>query len=116
MVATPEVGVTRPSTMRSVVVLPAPFGPRKPVTLPGSTTNDRLSTALTLRYCFVRLETTICPLDIILPSCTRRRGTRNSIAQASALGQCWFTLVMVILAAEVTVPSEVGLRMVTAVG
>ena len=31
----PTVGRTRPSSMRSVVVLPAPFGPRKPVTRPG---------------------------------------------------------------------------------
>ena len=29
-VAVPEVGRTSPSSMRSVVVLPAPFGPRKP--------------------------------------------------------------------------------------
>ena len=31
--------------MRSVVVFPAPFGPRKPLTVPGSSENDRLSTA-----------------------------------------------------------------------
>ena len=36
MVAVPAVGVTRLSSMRSVVVLPAPFGPRKPVTRPGA--------------------------------------------------------------------------------
>ena len=30
---------------RIVVDFPAPFGPRKPVTLPGSTVNDRSSTA-----------------------------------------------------------------------
>ena len=35
MVAVPAVGVTRPSSIRSVVVLPAPLGPRNPVTLPG---------------------------------------------------------------------------------
>src|SRR4051812_33991224 len=79
MVAVPAVGLTRLSTMRSVVVFPAPFGPRKPVTRPGSTTNDRLSTALTLRYCFVRPETTICPLDNVpLPpyqDVTRQYGT-----------------------------------------
>ena len=31
--------------MRSVVVFPAPFGPRKPLTVPGSSANDRSSTA-----------------------------------------------------------------------
>src|SRR4051812_26509854 len=34
--------------MRSVVLLPAPFGPRKPVTRPDSTANDRSLTASTL--------------------------------------------------------------------
>ena len=34
--------------MRSVVVLPAPFGPRKPVTEPGSTVKLSRSTARTL--------------------------------------------------------------------
>ena len=33
-VAEPAVGRTSPSTMRIVVLLPAPFGPRKPVTHP----------------------------------------------------------------------------------
>src|SRR6266542_3628505 len=61
IVAVPAMGVTRLSSMRSVVVLPAPFGPRKPVTRPGSTVNDRSSTALTRLYCLVRPETTICP-------------------------------------------------------
>ena len=32
--------------MRSVVVLPAPFGPRKPVTAPERTLNERSSTAV----------------------------------------------------------------------
>ena len=34
--------------MRSVVVLPAPFGPRKPVTDPGSTVKLNRSTARSL--------------------------------------------------------------------
>ena len=42
--------------MRSVVVLPAPFGPRKPVTEPGSTVKLSWSTARTLpRNTLVRL-------------------------------------------------------------
>src|ERR1700691_3733626 len=44
---------------RIVVVLPAPFGPRKPVTLPGSMPNDRLSTAILSPYRFVRPCTSI---------------------------------------------------------
>src|SRR4051795_2177336 len=48
MVARPRVGVTSPSSMRSVVVLPAPFGPRKPVTWPGSTVAERSETAATV--------------------------------------------------------------------
>ena len=34
--------------MRSVVDLPAPFGPRKPVTRPAATSNDMSETACTL--------------------------------------------------------------------
>src|SRR5215475_111474 len=67
MVAVPDVGVTRLSTIRKVVVLPAPLGPRNPVTRPGSTTNERLSTALTFLYTFVRPDTTICPSAMSLP-------------------------------------------------
>ena len=42
------VGVASPSSIRSVVVLPAPFGPRKPVIVPGSSANERSSTARTV--------------------------------------------------------------------
>src|SRR5262249_47594338 len=48
-----------------VVVFPAPFGPRKPVILPGSTVNDRLSTARVSPYLLVRLRASI----IFQPSC-----------------------------------------------
>ena len=34
-----------PSSIRSVVLLPAPFGPRKPVTRPASTSKERSLTA-----------------------------------------------------------------------
>src|SRR2546423_2154750 len=59
MVALPAVGLTRPRSTRSVVVLPAPLGPRNPVTRPGSAVNDRSSTARTFLYCFVTPDTTI---------------------------------------------------------
>src|SRR5690349_1967119 len=45
--APPAVGRTRPSNMRSAVVLPAPFGPSKPHTAPEPTENERSSTAST---------------------------------------------------------------------
>src|SRR5512132_2567307 len=41
----PAVGVTSPSRVRRVVVLPAPLGPRKPTTVPWSTSKLRSSTA-----------------------------------------------------------------------
>src|ERR1700758_3698902 len=64
MVAVPAVGSTRPSSIRNVVVFPAPFGPRNPVTRPGSTVNDKSSTARTPRYSFVSPRTSIRPWDI----------------------------------------------------
>src|SRR5436190_6974108 len=42
-----------------VVVLPAPFGPRKPVTLPGTTSNDRLLTASLSPYRLLSPRTSI---------------------------------------------------------
>ena len=43
----PLVGASRPRMIRIVVVFPAPFGPRKPVTWPGRTVKLRPSTAVT---------------------------------------------------------------------
>ena len=43
----PEVGASRPRIIRIVVDLPAPFGPRKPVTCPGRTVKEMSSTATT---------------------------------------------------------------------
>ena len=42
-----------------VVVLPAPFGPRKPVTFPGATSNDRLLTATFSPYRLLSPRTSI---------------------------------------------------------
>ena len=47
MVAVPSSGLTRPSSIRSVVVFPAPFGPRNPTTSPASTVKLSRSTAST---------------------------------------------------------------------
>src|SRR4051812_46073308 len=59
MVAVPELGRTRPSSIRKVVVFPAPLGPRKPVMRPGSTEKDRESTAVKVPKRLVRLLTSI---------------------------------------------------------
>src|SRR6476661_7735356 len=50
MSAVPEVGVSRPQSMRSVVVLPAPLAPRKPKISPRATEKLTPSTALTTPY------------------------------------------------------------------
>ena len=44
--AAPALGGVSPTIMRSVVDLPAPFGPRNPVTVPGSQRKDTPSTAV----------------------------------------------------------------------
>ena len=42
--------------MRNVVVFPAPFGPRKPVMVPGPSSNDKPATADSAPYFFVTLS------------------------------------------------------------
>ena len=51
----PDVGASRPMIMRMVVDFPAPFGPRKPVTIPGRTVKLRSLTAVLSPYFLVRL-------------------------------------------------------------
>ncbi len=58
-VVVPAVARTRPRMIRSVVVLPAPFGPRKPVIVPSRTLKLRSSTATVFRNRFVRCSTSI---------------------------------------------------------
>ena len=45
-VIVPAVGRMRPMSMRSTVVLPAPLGPSSPSTMPRSTVNDTVRTAV----------------------------------------------------------------------
>ena len=54
----PLLGLASPSSIRSVVVFPAPFGPRKPVIVPGSSANDSESTASTEPNRFVNESAT----------------------------------------------------------
>src|ERR1051325_5451092 len=56
MVTVPAVGRMRPTSMRMVVVFPAPFGPRKPNTSPGWRSNETLSTIVRLPMTLVRLR------------------------------------------------------------
>src|SRR5512145_3170579 len=65
--------------MRMVVVLPAPLGPRKPTISPRLTSNERLSTAVFLPYCLVRLAT------LIISTALFRRLTYITIALLSLL-------------------------------
>ena len=51
----PEVGGARPISMRMVVVLPAPFGPKKPKKLPRGTSRSSPSTAAFVPYTLRRL-------------------------------------------------------------
>jgi hypothetical protein len=59
MVTRPLVGGVSPTMTRMVVVLPAPFGPRNPVTVPGWQTKLTLSTAVKSPYFLVSPSTLI---------------------------------------------------------
>ena len=59
MRAVPDVAGMNPVRIRIVVVLPAPFGPRKPRISPLFTVNEIWSTAVTEPYAFVRSCTSI---------------------------------------------------------
>src|SRR6185436_5382661 len=59
IVIAPDVGLSSPAIMRMVVVLPAPFGPRKPWISPGATSSDTPSTAVKLPYRLTTLSTLI---------------------------------------------------------
>src|SRR5574341_1367179 len=78
--------------MRMVVVLPAPFGPRKPRISPFSTRKEMPSTAVARPYLLVRLSTSI--IAIVLPCLgpwTRglpRRSGRHRFGLARARSGC----------------------------
>ena len=59
MVMRPLVGLSRPAMMRMVVVLPAPFGPRKPWISPGATERLTPSTAVKEPYFLTSASTAI---------------------------------------------------------
>ena len=67
-----RVGGVRPTMTRIVVVLPAPFGPRKPVTRPGWQMKLTSSTAAKLPY------RRVSPSTLIMRPACPRRSTRAS--------------------------------------
>src|SRR6185295_13177048 len=77
IVMLPLVGLSRPAIMRMVVVLPAPFGHRKPWISPGATERLTPSTAVKAPYFLTSVSTAI----------TRSRGLRPAMRLAVALGQ-----------------------------
>src|SRR5437763_8990455 len=60
----PAVGRRKPSTVSTVVVLPAPLGPRRATTWPASAVNETPSTAVTGPYRTTRPETSTAGIDV----------------------------------------------------
>src|SRR4051794_13167560 len=63
MRAWPLSGSERPTSIRIVVVLPAPFGPRKPVTVPGSQRKVTSETTVRPPSCLASRFASIMPAD-----------------------------------------------------
>src|SRR5687768_2730481 len=74
MRASPLSGSDRPTSIRIVVVLPAPLGPRKPVTVPGSQRNETSETTVRPPSCLVSPSVSIMPAD------SRPAGLPTSVA------------------------------------
>ncbi len=66
-VAEPELGAMRVPKMRTVVVLPAPLGPRNPNTSPRATLKDRPSTAVRLPKRLVRRSVMSAGSEMLVP-------------------------------------------------
>src|SRR3954464_14429840 len=83
----PDVGLIRPTSMRIVVVLPAPFGPRKPKISPRWISNETLSTIVLSPMIFVRLVAVSvglvsfirAPFPALVPATHRRDRGGNSV-------------------------------------
>ena len=69
----PLSGCERPTSIRIVVVLPAPLGPRKPVTVPGSQRNVTSQTTVRPPSCLVS------PLVWIMPADSRPAGFATTV-------------------------------------
>jgi hypothetical protein len=66
----PEVGGRKQVSILMVVVLPAPFGPRKPTIWPFSTSNEMWSTAVFRAYLFVSALTLIIRFVFLVVRCS----------------------------------------------
>src|SRR3954469_13749738 len=73
MCAAPLSGSDRPTSIRIVVVLPAPLGPRKPVTVPGAQRNVTSATTVRPPSCLVS------PLVWIMPADSRPAGFATTV-------------------------------------
>ena len=80
----PAVAGVRPTITRMVVVLPAPLGPRKPVTVPGLQTKLMSSTATKLPYFRVSPSTLI--MRAILPTASDAGHRTPASAGATKVG------------------------------
>src|SRR6266516_1398208 len=63
--ASPSVMSVRPVSSLIIVVLPAPFGPRSPKTVPSATFRLTWSTAVSFPYTFVRFSVTMASLAMV---------------------------------------------------
>src|SRR3954452_5434717 len=87
MVTWPDVGLMRPTSIRIVVVLPAPFGPRKPKISPRCSSNETLSTIVLSPMTFVRLVAVSvglvsfirAPFSAVVPAACRRDRRGDSV-------------------------------------
>ena len=82
--AVPEVGGMKPASMRMVVDLPAPFGPRNPSTSPRATLNDTSSTAMRWPKRLVRCSISISAA-LFGPSVTLCLPRRDSLDHAAGI-------------------------------
>src|SRR5207302_3883756 len=87
MVTWPEVGLIKPTSIRIVVVLPAPFGPRKPKISPRWSSNETSSTMVLSPMIFVRVVAVRvglvsfirAPFPGLVPAPRRRDRGRDSV-------------------------------------
>src|SRR6266540_853605 len=75
-VALPDEGGVRPTMIRIVVDLPAPFGPRKPVTRPDRAVKVTSSTAVNAPYFLVSASTLIMARSLAREGPSPHRGSR----------------------------------------
>src|SRR5436190_62647 len=79
-VASPSVMSVRPVSNLIIVVLPAPFGPSRPKTVPEATFRVTWSTAVSLPYTFVRFSVTIALSVIEVHRSSLRKDPQNFLS------------------------------------